>query len=117
VFITVHFEAKRLGLRKIPRDEMPNLGATLRRDGYLLLPIAALIGFLYTGFSEEMAALMAVGATFLVSFVRRAAAKVYAGQHRSSAAGTEGVRRADGVRLAPPSPRLPPATRSAAAPS
>jgi TRAP transporter 4TM/12TM fusion protein len=74
VFITVHFEAKRLGLRKIPRDEMPNLGETLRRDGYLLLPIVALIGFLYWGFSEEMAALMAVGATFLVSFVRRRSA-------------------------------------------
>jgi len=74
VFVTVHFEAKRLGLRKIPREEMPNLGATLRRDGYLLLPIAALIYFLYSGFSEEMAALMAVGATFLVSFVRRRSA-------------------------------------------
>jgi TRAP transporter 4TM/12TM fusion protein len=70
VFITVHLEAKRLGLRKIPREEMPKLGATLWQDGYLLLPIAALIGFLYAGFSEEMAALMAVGATFLISFVR-----------------------------------------------
>ena len=74
VFVTVHFEAKRLGLSKIPREEMPRLGATLRADGYLLLPIAALIGFLYVGFSEEMAALMAVGATFLVSFARRRSA-------------------------------------------
>lgn len=70
VFITVHFEAKRLNLRKIPREEMPRLGATLRQDGYLLLPVVALIGFLYYGFSEEMAALMAIGATFLISFVR-----------------------------------------------
>ena len=74
VFVTVHFEAKRLGLRKIPRDEMPPLWATLRRDGYLLLPIAAIIWYLYQGFTEEMAALMAVGTTFLVSFVRRSSA-------------------------------------------
>lgn len=74
VFVTVHMEAKRLGLRKIPREEMPNLGQTLRKDGYLLLPIAALIWYLYQGFSEEMAALMAVGTTFLVSFVRRRSA-------------------------------------------
>jgi TRAP transporter 4TM/12TM fusion protein len=74
VFVTVHLEAKRLGLRKIPREEMPHLGQTLARDGYLLLPIGALIGFLYYGFSEEMAALMAVGATFLVSFARRRSA-------------------------------------------
>ena len=65
--MTVHFEAKRLGLRKVPREEMPHLGRTLRADGYLLLPIVALIGYLYYGFSEEMAALMAVGTTFLVS--------------------------------------------------
>jgi len=74
VFVTVHFEAKRLGLRKVPRDEMPSLLGTLRRDGYLLLPIAAIIWYLYQGFTEEMAALMAVGTTFLVSFVRRSSA-------------------------------------------
>jgi TRAP transporter 4TM/12TM fusion protein len=74
VFVTVHFEARRLGLKKVPREEMPKLGATLQRDGYLLLPIVALIAFLYAGFSEEMAALMALGATFLVSFVRRRSA-------------------------------------------
>jgi TRAP transporter 4TM/12TM fusion protein len=74
VYVTVHLEAKRLGLRRIPREEMPQLWPTLRRDGYLLLPIAALIWFLYTGFSEEMAALMAVGATFVVSFARRQSA-------------------------------------------
>jgi TRAP transporter 4TM/12TM fusion protein len=70
VFVTVHLEARRLGLRRIPADEMPSLGGTLRRDGYLLLPLVALIGYLYMGFSEELAALMAVGTTFLVSFAR-----------------------------------------------
>jgi TRAP transporter 4TM/12TM fusion protein len=70
VFMTVHFEARRLGLRRIPRHEMPALGGTLRSDGYLLLPLVALIGFLYVGFSEEMSALMAVGATFVISFAR-----------------------------------------------
>jgi TRAP transporter 4TM/12TM fusion protein len=74
VFVTVHFGARRLPLRRVPREEMPRLGQTLRSDGYLLLPLVALIGYLYYGFSEEMAALMAVGTTFLVSFVRRRSA-------------------------------------------
>jgi len=74
VFVTVHLEARRLGLRRVPREEMPRLGRTLRVDGYLLLPLVALIGYLYYGFSEEMAALMAVGTTFLVSFARRRSA-------------------------------------------
>jgi TRAP transporter 4TM/12TM fusion protein len=74
VFVTVDFEARRLGLRKVPREEMPDLRETLRHDGYLLLPLVALIWYLYQGFSEEMSALMAVGTTFLVSFVRRRSA-------------------------------------------
>jgi TRAP transporter 4TM/12TM fusion protein len=72
--MTVHFEARRLGLRKIPREEMPSLSGTLRRDGYLLLPIAALIWYLYQGFTEEMAGLMAIATTFVVSFMRRSSA-------------------------------------------
>ncbi len=74
VYVTVHFEAKRLGLRKVPKEEMPHLGRTLKGDGYLLLPLVALIWYLYQGFSEEMAALMAVGTTFLISFVRKRSA-------------------------------------------
>jgi len=74
VFVTVHLEARRLGLRKIPREEMPRLGMTLKADGYLLLPIVALIWYLYRGFSEELAALMAIGTTFVISFARRSSA-------------------------------------------
>ncbi len=74
VYITVHFEARRLGLRKVPREEMPSLPGTLRQDGYLLLPIAALVWYLYQGFTEEMAGLMAIATTFAISFVRRRSA-------------------------------------------
>jgi TRAP transporter 4TM/12TM fusion protein len=72
--MTVHFEARRLGLQRVPAHEMPRFGETLRRDGYLLLPVAALIWYLYQGFSEEMAGLMAIATTFVVSFVRKGSA-------------------------------------------
>jgi TRAP transporter 4TM/12TM fusion protein len=71
VFMTVHFEARRLGLQRVPREEMPSLPGTLRQDGYLLLPIAALLWYLYQGFTEETAGLMAIATTFVLSFVRR----------------------------------------------
>ena len=74
VYVTVHFEARRLGLRQIPREEMPSLPGTLRKDGYLLLPIVALIWYLYQGFTEETAGLMAIATTFVVSFVRKSSA-------------------------------------------
>lgn len=74
VYMTVHFEARRLGLRKVPREEMPSLLGTLSKDGYLLLPILALVWYLYQGFTEEMAGLMAIATTFAISFVRKSSA-------------------------------------------
>jgi TRAP transporter 4TM/12TM fusion protein len=74
VFMTVHFEARRLGLQKVPREEMPSLPGTLRQDGYLFLPIVALIWYLYQGYTEEMAGLMAIATTYALSFVRRRSA-------------------------------------------
>jgi TRAP-type uncharacterized transport system fused permease subunit len=53
---------------------MPSLSGTLRQDGYLLLPVIALLWYLYQGFSEETAALMAIATTFVVSFARRSSA-------------------------------------------
>jgi TRAP transporter 4TM/12TM fusion protein len=74
VFMTVHFEARRLGLQKVPREEMPSLPGTLKQEGYLLLPIAALLWYLYQGFTEETAGLMAIATVFVLSFVRRRSA-------------------------------------------
>jgi TRAP-type uncharacterized transport system fused permease subunit len=47
VLVTVHFEAKKVNLRRLSRDELPSVPRLLARDGYLLLPIAAIIYFLY----------------------------------------------------------------------
>jgi TRAP transporter 4TM/12TM fusion protein len=74
VFITVHLEAKKLGLRPLPRDELPSVPRLLARDGYLLLPIAAIVYFLYQGYSEETAGLMAILVTVAISFLRRQSA-------------------------------------------
>jgi TRAP transporter 4TM/12TM fusion protein len=74
VFVTVHLEARRLGLQKVPWADMPSVTATLRQDGYLLLPIVALLWYLYQGFTEETAGLMAIATTYVLSFARRRSA-------------------------------------------
>lgn len=68
IWIMTHFEAKRLGLRGLKEEEMPNRKEVLKKI-YLLLPIVAIVVFLMTGVPVMHAALysilIAIGAGFI----------------------------------------------------
>jgi TRAP transporter 4TM/12TM fusion protein len=55
VGVMVHFEAGRTGLRGIPRNELPRLGAVLAKRWYLLLPLTALVYLLLAGYTPMFA--------------------------------------------------------------
>ena len=42
ISLSVHLEAKRLGLKGIPKDELPKFGPLFVRQGYLLIPLVEL---------------------------------------------------------------------------
>ena len=67
----VHFRAVKVGIRGLPRDQIPSLWTVLLRQGYLLIPVAILIYFLIAGYTPIFAAFYAIAATFAVSFFRR----------------------------------------------
>ena len=48
IFIAVHLEAKKLGLKGIPKEEMPKWGHLLKKS-YLLLPLVLLIALVSSG--------------------------------------------------------------------
>ena len=48
IFISVHLEAKKLGLRGIPKDQLPKWGL-LARDCYLILPLILLVWLVSSG--------------------------------------------------------------------
>ena len=48
---SVHLEAGKRGLVGIPRDECPSAIAALRRQGYLIVPLAALVWLLFAGYT------------------------------------------------------------------
>jgi TRAP transporter 4TM/12TM fusion protein len=56
VFMQVHFEAKRSGLRGLRPEEMPDLKAALRRDWPTVIPLVALIAILMAGYTPYLAA-------------------------------------------------------------
>ncbi|MDR7481831.1 MAG: TRAP transporter permease [Armatimonadota bacterium] len=54
--LIIHFEAKRLGLAGLPRDQLPSLRDIVVRRFYLVLPLVVLVGFLLHGASPMRAA-------------------------------------------------------------
>jgi TRAP transporter 4TM/12TM fusion protein len=71
VMAMVHFEAKKLGLKPLPKEEMPSLRKVIARGGHLLFSVFGLIAFLSLGYTAMMAAFWAILLIFLLSFVRK----------------------------------------------
>ncbi|HZG72420.1 MAG TPA: TRAP transporter permease [Chondromyces sp.] len=70
IWIMTHFEAKRIGLRGLKKEEMPNRKEVLKKI-YLLLPILAVVILLMSGMSVVRAALWSILITILASAVRK----------------------------------------------
>ena len=70
VWIMTHFEAKRVGLRGLKDEEMPNRKEVMKKI-YLLLPILAVIFLLMSGMSVIRAALWSIVITVAVSMISK----------------------------------------------
>ena len=66
VFMQVHFEAKRHGLRGLTPDEMPRLAQSLRERWPTLIPLALLISILVTGRTPYLAAFSGISSCAIV---------------------------------------------------
>ena len=66
IFLMIHFEAKKLGLKGLPKDAIPNFFRLIVRNGYLLLPIAVLV-ICMNYFSAGVSACFAILASLIVS--------------------------------------------------
>ena len=71
VFLMVHLEAKRIGLKGLPRESLPNAWRLFKAKWYLLLPVAGIVYLLARGYTPMMAALLGVLLTIGVSFINK----------------------------------------------
>jgi TRAP transporter 4TM/12TM fusion protein len=69
-FAAVHFQAKRQGLKGLPREECPRLWVVLGTRGHLFLPIVIILVIMFTGSSAPLAALAATAACVPLIFLR-----------------------------------------------
>ncbi len=60
IFITVHLEAKKLGLKGMPKDQLPKFLPLLLKKGYMILPLVVIVVFLCMGKTAVYAALMGI---------------------------------------------------------
>lgn len=70
IWIVTHFEAKRIGLRGLTKEEMPNKKEVLK-NFYLLAPIVAVIVFLMSGTTITKAALYAILVSIAVGIIHK----------------------------------------------
>lgn len=70
VWIMVHLEAKRLNLRGLTQEELPDKREVLKKL-YLLLPIFVIIGVLSMGYSAERAAIIGIISCVVVGAFRK----------------------------------------------
>ena len=70
IFVMIHFEAKKLGLKGLPKDALPNFFKLMLKNGYLLLPIVMLV-LAMNKFSAGISACIAIMGALIVSLVPR----------------------------------------------
>ena len=69
IFITVHLEAKKLGLKGMPREQLPRFLPLFLSKGYMILPLVVIIWFLCAGKTAVYAALMGIVACLVIGIV------------------------------------------------
>jgi TRAP transporter 4TM/12TM fusion protein len=71
IFAAVHFEAKKLGLRGMPPEDVPKAIPLFLQKGHLLLGIVSIVAFLTMGFTPTRSALFAILVSIAVSMFRK----------------------------------------------
>lgn len=72
VWAGVHFEAKKTGLKGLPRDQLPRFKSMIVERGHLIIPLVAIVYLLVSGFTPMKAALWAIILSIGSSYLRKA---------------------------------------------
>ncbi len=70
IYLSVHFRAKKIGLRGIPREEAPDLWKTIQWGWYFFIPVIMLIFLMALLFTPMLAVFWAIVALAGLTFIR-----------------------------------------------
>ena len=91
IYIAVHLEAKKLGLKGIPKDQLPKLSVLMKKI-YLLAPLVVLVVMVSTNMKTmQFSAAIAILVTIIVGLVGNVTNAVAAGREGKNVIGTLGA--------------------------
>ena len=71
LLMSVHFEAKRLGLSGLSKENIPDAMKVIKEQGHLVIPLVVLIALMFAGYTPLYAAVIAIFATIGASWIRK----------------------------------------------
>ncbi|MGE4284111.1 MAG: TRAP transporter permease [Clostridia bacterium] len=71
IWIMVHLEAKKLGMKGMNKDEVPKFWDVMKERGHLFIPLAAIIYFLVNGSTPVKAAFNGIVFSIIASMLRK----------------------------------------------
>jgi len=71
LLFAVHFEAKRLGLSGLSKENIPDAMKVVKEQGHLVIPLVVLIALMAVGYTPLYAALISIFATVAASWLRK----------------------------------------------
>ncbi|MBQ2003575.1 MAG: TRAP transporter permease, partial [Peptococcaceae bacterium] len=71
LLFAVHFEAKRLGLSGLSKENIPDAMQVVKEQGHLVLPLVVLIALMFMGYTPLFAAVVSIFVTIAASWLRK----------------------------------------------
>jgi len=71
LFMSIHFMAGRMGLKGIPREELPNLKKVLPARGHMFIPLGIIVYMMTAGYTPMYACIYSTVAVVVLSFLRK----------------------------------------------
>jgi TRAP transporter 4TM/12TM fusion protein len=71
LFMSIHFMAGRMGLKGIPREELPRLKNVLAARGHMFIPLGIIVYMMIKGYTPMYACIYSTVAVVVLSFLRK----------------------------------------------
>lgn len=71
VWLGVHYEAKKYGLKGVPKEELPKFKTLFMEKGHLAIPLVVIVYLLVSGYTPMRAALAAIALSIICAGLRK----------------------------------------------